>query len=417
MARLPTSRPAAGAALALACFAPAAAAEDSEAASGNTEMVGILAEVRPTVDFEACKREGLALPAQTDQAKRGVLSVRTAEGHGSAVVISPDGTALTAAHVVGAHRTVTVRNPQGLELGAEVLWAHEDSDVAVIDVQGKGHACLVPSSERLIAGADVFAIGSPADEALAFSVSKGVVSGYPEVEGKPFLQTDASINPGNSGGPLLGADGTVAAIVSWKVAGKDYEGLGFGIPMDTVRELLSGENALGVIVGGIGGLSSRTDLAKVSFTSTKDNVTIGTSKSASASVSTQYGTGIINSTTVDDICIAPCEHEFKPGVYTFVAYSDKYTPTTHKVDLRAGTTRSLTAKPQHRALIRSGNTLTTLGLTTAVVGGSLWLVGAMTSEEGLYNTGVGSTVGGLVGMGAGLGITLGTKGKWEEPAQ
>lgn len=397
----------------LAALAPLAHAED---APGGVEggVVGVLAEVRPAIDFDACSREALSLPDQTDAAKRGVLSVRTEKGHGSAVVISRDGTALTAAHVVGTARTVTVRNPQGLELDAEVVWADDESDVAVIDVQGKGHACLAPSDERLVAGADVFAIGSPADEALAFSVSKGVVSGYPEVEGKPFLQTDASINPGNSGGPLLGADGTVAAIVSWKVAGQDYEGLGFGIPMDKIRDMLSGDNALGVLIGSAGGIGVRKDLAKVHFTSARPNVTIGVSTSASASVSTQYGTGIINSTSVDDICIAPCEHEFKPDVYTLVAYSDKHAPVSHKVDLRGGTERSFEAAPQPRVLSSTGNVLTSLGLTTAIVGGSLWAVGALSNSSSLYGSGIATTIIGGAGAAVGLGLNFGTKGKWTE---
>jgi serine protease Do len=253
---------------ALAPLSSVAHAEDG-AAPGGVEggVVGVLAEVRPAIDFEACKREALSLPDQTDDAKRGVLSVRTEKGHGSAVVISPDGTALTAAHVVGTARTVTVRNPQGLELDAEVIWADDESDVAVIDVQGKGHACLVPSDERLVAGADVFAIGSPADEALAFSVSKGVVSGYPKVEGKPFLQTDASINPGNSGGPLFNLKGEVVGINT--AINPRAQGIGFSVPIDMVKDIIEelkedGRVARGWIGVGLravdGELADRLDL-------------------------------------------------------------------------------------------------------------------------------------------------------------
>lgn len=66
----------------------------------------------PPVDFEACEREALALPADTEAARSGVLAVRTPDGIGAAVVISPDGTALTAAHVVGTHKSVDVRTPK-----------------------------------------------------------------------------------------------------------------------------------------------------------------------------------------------------------------------------------------------------------------------------------------------------------------
>ena len=371
----------------------------------------------PPVDFEACKRDALALPADTESARSGVLAVRTPDGIGAAVVISPDGTALTAAHVVGTHKTVDVRTPQGLELTAEVLWADDDSDIAVIDVAGKGHTCLVPADERLVAGADVFAIGSPADEALAFSISKGVVSGHPNVNGGTFLQTDASLNPGNSGGPLLGSDGTVAAIVSWKVAAKEFEGLGFGIPMDVIREHLEGSAVLGSMESGGLGTRGRKDLAKVKFTTPGDGVTIGLSTLSSAAWSTQYGTGVINQMAVDDVCIAPCEHDFKPDVYTLVAYSDKYQPTTHKVDLRAGTTRDFTVNPRPRFVGQISNGLISVGTLSAIVGASMWGVGALlgpTDGGGVGRTGIGMTVGGLIGVLGGVGINIGTKPKWTE---
>ena len=64
------------------------------------------------------------------------------------------------------------------------------------------------------------------------TVSKGIVSGYRNLEDKNYIQTDVSINSGNSGGPLLNAEGVVIGIVVAKITGNDVEGLGFAIPID-----------------------------------------------------------------------------------------------------------------------------------------------------------------------------------------
>ena len=377
--------------------APAQAEEDA------AQVLGALSTV-PIVDFDACKAGDLALPGDVDTAKKAVLAVSTSKGFGSAVVVSPDGKALTAAHVVDGAETVTVRTTGGLELEATVEWTHSETDLALIDVQGKGHACLPVSDDRLVTGADVFAIGSPADEALAFSVSKGVTSGYPTIEERTYLQTDASINPGNSGGPLLGADGTVVAIVSWKVAGKEYEGLGFGVPAEVARELLSGENALGGVIGGIA--AADPSKATVSFKAQGDGVTIAISHSMSSSASTQYGNIAMTHSSYEDLCIAPCDHKFKPGVYDLVAYGEDWEAAPTKVDLRAGTTHNMTAKPRPKLAGNLGRGLVGTGFTAAVIGGTLWGTAALISSTGessdsLESSGQLTTILGGVAIGGG----------------
>jgi len=54
------------------------------------------------------------------------------------------------------------------------------------------------------------------------------------------LQTDAAINPGNSGGPLLNIRGEVVGINTAIVSDRQSNvGIGFAIPSNTVRELLT----------------------------------------------------------------------------------------------------------------------------------------------------------------------------------
>jgi serine protease Do len=84
----------------------------------------------------------------------------------------------------------------------------------------------------------VFAVGSPLGGELSWSVSRGVISGVRDLDGRQLLQTDASLNPGNSGGPLIDSHLRVLGIVSFKVAGDGIEGIGFGVPADVVEERL-----------------------------------------------------------------------------------------------------------------------------------------------------------------------------------
>jgi len=56
-----------------------------------------------------------------------------------------------------------------------------------------------------------------------------------------MIQTDAAINPGNSGGPLLNLRGEVIGINTMIFTNGRAEGnigLGFAVPINTVRELL-----------------------------------------------------------------------------------------------------------------------------------------------------------------------------------
>ncbi|MBT3220395.1 MAG: trypsin-like serine protease [Proteobacteria bacterium] len=88
-------------------------------------------------------------------------------------------------------------------------------------------------------GSEVLVVGSPGGEMLSHSVTKGIVSGYRDVDGKTALQTDATINAGNSGGPVVGPDGNLLGIVSYKVVGQGIEGLGFAVAATDICPLLN----------------------------------------------------------------------------------------------------------------------------------------------------------------------------------
>lgn len=177
----------------------------------------------------ACSSPIATLPEDVDQAFHAVLVIRSGASLGSAVIVSPDGYALTAAHVVSGLETVEARTHSGLRLPATVLEVDTQQDVALIKLPGTGHFCLATADDASI-GAELFAIGAPIEEQLAFTLTRGIVSGHRELSGVKYIQTDASLNSGNSGGPLITADGKVVGVVSWKISGVGIEGLAFGVP-------------------------------------------------------------------------------------------------------------------------------------------------------------------------------------------
>jgi serine protease Do len=113
-------------------------------------------------------------------------------------------------------------------------------------------------SEQMQPGDWVMAIGNPFG--LAHTVSVGVISAtarsFPIAEQRfaDVLQTDAAINPGNSGGPLLNARGEVVGINTAIYTDSRQQGnigIGFAIPINSVRELvpqlMTGRVSRGVI--------------------------------------------------------------------------------------------------------------------------------------------------------------------------
>ena len=68
-----------------------------------------------------------------------------------------------------------------------------------------------------------------------------------------MLQTNCAINPGNSGGPLFDSYGNVVGIVSAKYtqsgSGVSAEGLGFALPINDVKDILSDLMEHGYVTG------------------------------------------------------------------------------------------------------------------------------------------------------------------------
>jgi S1-C subfamily serine protease len=181
------------------------------------------------------------------------------QSQGSGFIVDAKGTILTNAHVVtdvtegsggpvGAAEKVYVEFKDRDRVPARIVGWDLFSDVAVIRVDPAQHQPTpVPlgTSATVVVGDPVAAIGSPFDEQSSLSVGvvsainrtiDSLTSGYSISDA---IQTDAPINHGNSGGPLFDTAGRVIGInAQIRSTSGSGEGVGFAIPIDTVRRAL-----------------------------------------------------------------------------------------------------------------------------------------------------------------------------------
>jgi S1-C subfamily serine protease len=163
-------------------------------------------------------------------------------GLGSGFIFASDGQILTNAHVVNRARRIKVTLADGRTFDAGLVGSDPDVDVAVLRV-GAEHLPLVELGRGpLRVGQLVIAGGNP--YGLNWTVTAGVISALGRTLEAPgirkmtnLIQTDTSINPGNSGGPLVDSSGRVIGITTAMMP--MAQGLGFSIPLETVKLVLA----------------------------------------------------------------------------------------------------------------------------------------------------------------------------------
>lgn len=180
-----------------------------------------------------------------------VITAKTTEGvsTGTGIVLTEDGYIATNYHVIENATTIKVKLYNGTSAVASVVGFSEIDDIAVIKIEATGlYVASFTSSAEIVDGQNVYAVGTPAGEEYAWSVTKGVVS-YSQRDVKIYddegilvkkmklIQTDTPVNPGNSGGPLVNSNGQVIGIITMKLSGQ-YENMGFAIPIDGAMVLI-----------------------------------------------------------------------------------------------------------------------------------------------------------------------------------
>ena len=209
--------------------------------------------------------EAIALVDSSVLAILNLNDIGQPNGSGSAVVYkSDDGYyyAVTNNHVVEGSVELKIYFSDYTYVSAELIGADYESDLAVIRFitdREIGISSFGDISE-LKKGQIVFAIGSPSGLTYYNSVTTGIIGGLDRFIGiedsdndgiddvfVKMLQHDAAINPGNSGGPLFNLQGEIIGINTIKLVSDDIEGMGFSIPTDIAKRVISDLEEFGVV--------------------------------------------------------------------------------------------------------------------------------------------------------------------------
>lgn len=178
---------------------------------------------------------------------------------GTGVILDADGYIITCYHVVSNGGRISVLLYDDTCYTGVVAAADEISDLAVLKIDAQG---LVPASfgdsDSLQVGDEVVAIGDPLGTELRGTMTNGIVSAINrnlEIDGveMTLIQTNAALNTGNSGGPLINLRGQVVGINTAKISSEyslaSVEGLGFAIPIQTVKEIVDDLMNTGYVSG------------------------------------------------------------------------------------------------------------------------------------------------------------------------
>ena len=198
----------------------------------------------------------------------------TASSQGSGIIFSQDGYVITNAHVIGNSKTayaIRVVPSDGKVYKAGVVGYDSRTDIAVLkmdDAKGLTPATFGDSSQ-LEVGQDIIVVGNPGGLDYQNTTTKGVISALDRKLSTSsltkYIQTDAAINPGNSGGPLVNYYGQVVGITTSKIVSETYEGMGFAIPSQTVKNIVDTLVKNGYVEGrvkiGISGIAVTSEQA------------------------------------------------------------------------------------------------------------------------------------------------------------
>lgn len=194
------------------------------------------------------------------QMPHGQFRAPLQHGLGSGVIVTKDGYILTNNHVVDGAQQVKVTLQDGREFNANVIGRDSKSDLAVIKIDAENLPLLhFADSQKVQVGDEVLAVGNPFG--VGQTVTHGIVSatdrgnmGIEDYEN--FIQTDAPINPGNSGGALVDMEGRLIGINTAILSRSGgNQGIGFAIPSDLARTVMTSLVQYGHVTRGYLGIS------------------------------------------------------------------------------------------------------------------------------------------------------------------
>jgi serine protease Do len=168
------------------------------------------------------------------------------QGQGSGVIVTKEGHVITNHHVIAGQQTIRVTLHNGKTFGAQLIGEDTLLDIAVlkIDANETFTPLKLGDSSQVKVGQIVMAVGNPFG--LGETVTQGIISAKERSlsdNQRDLFQTDAAINPGNSGGPLVNVLGEIiginVAIFSPDKQNPGFQGVGFSIPSNDVKDTLT----------------------------------------------------------------------------------------------------------------------------------------------------------------------------------
>ncbi|WP_101069063.1 Do family serine endopeptidase [Roseovarius salinarum] len=307
----------------------------------------------------------------------GTPRKRVQNSLGSGVILSQDGLLVSNYHVVGQATDIRVVLNDRREFSAEVVLADEESDLAVLRLDGaQGMPALeLRDSDTVQVGELVLAIGNPFG--VGQTVSSGIVSGLArsgtatgDARGY-FIQTDAPINPGNSGGALVDVNGRLigvnTAILS-RSGGSN--GIGFAIPSALVAQFLdqarAGNDSFRRPWAGLNGQPVTADMAEGLGLSRPGGMVVSQVHPASAFAAAGFRAGDVITAVDGEPVNTPAEMSFRmtvSGIGASATVTRVRDGTTEKVSV------DLIAPPNDppRAKMETGRNAVIPGMTISTV--------------------------------------------------
>lgn len=194
----------------------------------------------------ACIALGIAAATAEDDPPKAsaVVKVVLPDGHGSAVHIGK-GYVLTAAHVVSGNKTVDVKTSTNATLKAEVLWANETYDVALLRVKDPSRLAFAKLTCRTPKiGEAISSEGHPSKSDFVTVWGKIAGNERPFGPWRSVVVTDIVTVPGQSGSPIFDEKGDVVGVVVGVMiipAGFSFSlaSIGYAVPGSTICPLLA----------------------------------------------------------------------------------------------------------------------------------------------------------------------------------
>ena len=243
----------------------------------NKKLLALLITVLAVIGLAGCIQLKAQLPYESphdyeqmriDMIARvmpSVVAVRTETGHGSGIIYKSEdiGDGMTRYYVMTNYHVVEDGGEMNVYFGTDIdpidvkdFAGFQLHDIAVVRFETDLEFTVFDSPAineglgiQIIAGQDVYAIGTPENINKFNYVTSGVVSmtsfDYNGVTGLAIMH-DAELNPGNSGGPLFNLNGELVGINVAKVAdistvdgSISAEGLNYSLNINTIAPIVS----------------------------------------------------------------------------------------------------------------------------------------------------------------------------------